>query len=34
MKPRKVGKKHRIRKEEAIDWAIQKFGVTVSEEEE
>ena len=34
MKPRKVGKKNRIRKEEAIDWAIQKFGVTVSEEEE
>jgi len=34
MKPRKVGKKHRIQKEEAIGWASKKLGMTVSEEEE
>ena len=34
IKARKVGKRHRLVKEEVIKWAEQSLGVTVSEEEE
>lgn len=33
IRPKSVGKRHRITREEAIEWASQAFGVTVAEEE-
>lgn len=34
IKPKKVGKGHRILKEEAAEWAKKEFGVRVTEEED
>jgi large subunit ribosomal protein L5 len=34
IKPRKVGKKHRLTKEEAIKWSEQSLGIRVTDEEE
>ena len=34
IKPRKVGKPHRIKREDAINWAIQTLGIKVTDEEE
>jgi len=34
IKPRKVGKKHRITREEAMEWSSQKLGITITEEED
>lgn len=34
IRPARIGKKHRIRKEEAIKWAEQTLGVTIKEKED